>query len=279
MTTQMQSPPSRTDEETINARGGRIEWRGARIRYLGAFLGGQMALYDAAGKRLSRRPAAITAEALRRASERTFSGADGPALCLAWEISGNLEVVMGSNAIGIPSGRDCQPCCALSDRKGTKRVVFFVGGAPGDADRYVRVKSLLWGEANRETIHPFRFVPTGHKALSGGVATAPAGLGAVYVCPPRRTGRKASCELTVAISSREFEKGCVIFGIDANGNEVSGESRGSAGAACAEGHLRVVTVQLGMRPGELRGVAIYARYRASVEWGRVRIPSRPSSDK
>lgn len=278
MTSQTQAPSCPTGEETIEARAGRTEWRGARIRYLGSFWGGQTALYDATGKRLSRRPAVISVEALRRASEKTFStDRDGPTLCLAWEMSGNPEVMMGSNAFGVPSGRDCQPCCALKVLRGRKKCVFFVGGAPAEGDRYVRVASRLWGGANGETVKPFRFVPKGHDLSSWGIATAPAGFGAVFVCPARRTRRKGTCELTVALSSREFEKGCVIFGIDSEGNEVRGELSDGAGAACAEGHLRVVTVRLAMRPREVKGVTIFARHRASVEWGRVRLPRRPSS--
>lgn len=62
----------------------------------------------------------------------------------------------------------------------------------------------------------------------------------------------------------------MIFGIDSEDNEVRGEQLDGARGTSPEGHLYMETVRLAMRPRDIRGVAIYPRHMASVEWGRVR---------
>lgn len=187
MTSQTQGTIERGGEKSIKARSGRVDWRGAKIRYLGAFWGGQMTLYDATGKRLSRRPAVVTADALREASEWARGDeSGGPTFCMAWEMSGNLEVEMGGSALGVPSGRDYQSRCTRSHRRGTKKALFSIAGPPAKGDQYVRIGSTLWGEENRETAQPFRFIPSGKgfNLLSGAIAVSGPTLGTVLVCPP-----------------------------------------------------------------------------------------------
>lgn len=254
-------------EATLRARDGKLKWGGATIRFLGISWTQSKTLYSASGKRLSRVPVVLKKSGLFGADDF-----DAPALALYWVFTGKVLCQMGANVRGQTTKTSCQPAHTRGAWVGRSRVLRFTCGAPGEEDVHVRPTGILLGGPIRDESPAMRFDLKHHY----GVATSRPGWGALFIYPPRRGRSKGCCELPLAFSSPIAERGARVYGLDSEGNEIGPTSWLSADSSSPEGHLCGMSLSFPVTPGKLHGVVIYPRERASVDWGRIRIPPRPS---
>lgn len=256
---------------------GLLSWRGCKIRFLGVCWTGSKTLYRASGARLSRPPVAIKRSQLLDGSPFVHGMREGPTLSLFWQLSGSEHCTMGCNARGARSGVPCQPCDAADERVGNVRLRRFRCPPPPQSDDAVWLLGGVMGEEDRAPGRSFRFEIRPDMLASEFVCTSKAGWGALHVFPPVSGPRDDTSMLFVAFSSAVAESGCSIFGLDRSGAEVRPVAMSIGGSSCAEGHLHGAECDLEIPAHELSGVAIYPRHRASVEWGKVRVPPKPRS--
>jgi len=265
-------PTSHTtfEEKLLNPTNGRIQWRGARIRFLGTVRIGGQALYSAAGKRLSRIPAILQNSALfRHPLETPFVKRDGYALAFFWELSAGPSVLMECYAIGDGSASDVLPRTTQTETFPNKKVVCFMcGGFPAQVRR-AHVMSTLFGREDPN--QAFRFDTWGAEG-NGWVSMSCSDWGVCLITERRPSVREGTCVFTVAFSSPFAENGCRILVLDRNDREL--EPSSASGGACAspKGHLRAETLEVDLPPEDVAGVVIYSRYSARVDWGAIRIP-------
>lgn len=253
----------------LRAQGDTVEWCGARVRFLGSCWAGQKALYDRTGKRLSRLPAGISDHPAfgRRPDHPEMQ------LSLFWKMSAEPHLSIGTNAFGIPSGADCQPCMAVSETIRGAIITGFMCGPPPETDQHIRPRSMLWGQEIRDSERAFRVTWGGH----GNLSTSKPGWGSLVVFSPKKGPRPGTSVVSLAFSSPVAEEGCVVFGLSKAGAEITTLSREGLGSHCQEGHLRGEVCHFGIAPEMLTGLVIYPRSRTRIDWGRVKLPPRPGS--
>lgn len=261
--------------ETIDAEGKQLDWRGARIRLLGVTWSGSGRLYDAAGRRMPRLPVILQkSDLLRRPFTGDFEGREAHKLSVFWEVRGEQSILMHAEASAGQSGQVLLPSGVPSEMHGASKVVCLMCGEPAAEVREVRLKSTLLGPVDTNRV--FRFVPEGDfgdKGL-GWTGVSGAAWGALIVTDRRLGPKPGTCTFTVAFSSTEAEQGCRILAIGPEEQEVEPLSVSGGRAASMAGHLHVETLDVPLAPEEVAGVAIYPRFMATVDWGRVRVPPK-----
>jgi hypothetical protein len=220
-------------------------------------------------------PVAVRRSSLLDAHPFVHGMHEGPSLSFFWQLSGAEHCSMGCNGRGARSGVPCQPCDAADQRVGNLRLRRFRCPPPPQGNEAVSLLGGLLGDEDRSPGRSFRFEIRPDILASEFVCTSKPGWGALHVFPPVPGPREDTSKLFVAFSSAVADSGCSIFGLDRSGAEVRPVAMSIGGSSCAEGHLHGAECDLEIPAHELSGVAIYPRHRASVDWGKVKVPPKP----
>jgi len=253
------------------ACGGVHEWQGCKVRYLGSCWTGSKTLYDARGKRLSRHPAGLQDTGLLEDGPFIGGRYEGATLSFLWRFAGTQPFLAHSDAHGATTNTWCQAssCTKVAARRtGFHRHRI---EPPPDADTAVRLRTLIWGEPDRDEKRAFRT----EVWAPGGQAHWSPGWGALVLFPPVPGAKKGTCRLHVAFSSDIAERGAAFFGLDEAGKEIESRFSGGVSSGCAEGHIRGETHEFDLSPEKLKGLVVYPRHSVVVDWGRVKLPPRP----
>jgi hypothetical protein len=258
------------DDGTIRLRPRQAAyWRGMRIRLLGVGWVGQKTLYDAAGKRLSRVPAAVRKHAV-------FSRRQLPAIvgrkADVWvflELTGRVTGHLGlSTHTSVPNA-----CRTIGEPAGRKQVVCSLATVPPGSESWLSLSGVVVGEVVTDDAQSERFE---FDLAKDSVATSRPGWGALYLFKARQGKDKGTCELSVAHSGLTVEYDWSVSALDTKGREIKPRSLASGGSRADCGHLRGMTLQFPIRPREVAGIVFRPRRRVRITWGRVPLPPRPA---
>lgn len=261
--------------QILRPKGRRVAWRQTRVHLLGVARFGSQTIYDGTGKRLSRLPAALRDSELFDSVKTGPSGPDGFQLAFFCEVTGQTALppgmkAMGSSACSPGSGRPWLPTSHRYEHRPDRTLECFQCGQPPEA-REVSLRTRLWGGEDRT--RPRRFVPEGQcfppddfMAISG------PGLGVLFLSERRPGPKKGSCTFTLVLSTDFDQQAMRVLVVDRAGREVEPFRTRGGSLSAAPGHLHAETIDVQMPPAEVAGVAIYPRFTAEIDWGKVRLP-------
>ena len=142
--------PGEPGLKKLRARNGRIAWRGCKARLLGVCWASEGKVYNAAGVRHRRMPAALTTTTLMD-YRLSFDGRErGDHLALFWQIAGgaDYDLIAVARTGSAKTATPLASGAAGHDLDGRRVAALFC--APSDGTEHISVTGEIWGEAVRE---------------------------------------------------------------------------------------------------------------------------------